>query len=185
VVLPAGGDAARLLSEVTAARDLSEVTSASCWPCSAPADWSWSIRGCRRSAAARPISIATANAEALSAHARSAGALEQRIGRRPRNDASLESFVFRRRRRDIGLGGRSADPSTRSRPPSVAMRPALQDAVFPTVAMACGPGEIAYLAQLREVFEGLGVRPALPVPRFGATCPAGGFELIEAAGAEP
>ena len=30
------------------------------------------------------------------------------------------------------------------------------------VAMACGPGEIAYLAQLREVFEGLGVAAGLP-----------------------
>jgi uncharacterized protein YllA (UPF0747 family) len=52
--------------------------------------------------------------------------------------------------------------------------------------MACGPGEIAYLAQLREVFEGVGVRPALPVPRFGATwLPPEAQELVAASGADP
>ena len=57
--------------------------------------------------------------------------------------------------------------------------------MFPTVAMACGPGEIAYLAQLREVFEGLGVRPALlgaALRRHVAAAEA--VELIEAAGAD-
>ena len=48
-----------------------------------------------------------------------------------------------------------------------------------------GPGEIAYLAQLREVFDGLGVRPALLVPRFGATwLPPEAVELIHDAGVE-
>src|SRR5439155_120779 len=70
--------------------------------------------------------------------------------------------------------------------PSVALRPVVQDALFPTVAMACGPGEAAYLAQLREVFEGLGVRGAAPVPRLSATwLPPAAGALLEAAGAEP
>ncbi len=70
--------------------------------------------------------------------------------------------------------------------PSVALRPAVQDGVFPTVAMAVGPGEIAYLAQLREVFEGVGVAPAMLVPRFGATwLPPEALALIEASGADP
>ena len=52
--------------------------------------------------------------------------------------------------------------------------------------MACGPGEIAYLAQLREVFAGVSVQPALPAPRFGATwMPPAAIELLEASGAEP
>lgn len=58
--------------------------------------------------------------------------------------------------------------------------------MFPTVAMAVGPGEIAYLAQLREVFEGVGVAPAMLVPRFGATwLPPEALALIEASGADP
>src|SRR6185295_16206556 len=70
--------------------------------------------------------------------------------------------------------------------PSVALRPVIQDAVLPTVAMACGPGEMAYLGQLREVFELLGVRAAAAVPRFGATwLPAAAVELIERSGADP
>jgi uncharacterized protein YllA (UPF0747 family) len=52
--------------------------------------------------------------------------------------------------------------------------------------MAVGPGELAYLAQLREVFAGLGVEPAAPAPRFGATwLPPEAVELIAASGAEP
>src|SRR6185369_16843303 len=44
--------------------------------------------------------------------------------------------------------------------------------------------EIQYLAQLREVFEGVGVRPAAPVPRLTATwLPPAAVELIEASGA--
>ena len=68
----------------------------------------------------------------------------------------------------------------------MALRPVVQDAIFPTVAMACGPGEIAYLAQLREVFEGLQVAAACPVPRLGVTwLPPAAVALIEAAGVEP
>jgi len=68
----------------------------------------------------------------------------------------------------------------------VALRPVVQDGVLPSVAMACGPGELAYLAQLREVFEGLEVRAACPVPRFTATwLPPAALALLEASGADP
>jgi uncharacterized protein YllA (UPF0747 family) len=51
--------------------------------------------------------------------------------------------------------------------------------------MACGPGEIAYLLQLTEVFAGVGVKPAAPAPRFGATwLPAAAVALAEAAGGD-
>ncbi len=68
----------------------------------------------------------------------------------------------------------------------MALRPVVQDGVLPTVAMACGPGELAYLAQLREVFEGLDVRAACPVPRFSATwLPPAAIALSRASGADP
>jgi uncharacterized protein YllA (UPF0747 family) len=141
--------------------------------------------------AARPIlDRYLANAEELSAQAHRAGALlQQRIGRQPLSEASLDSFVFAvddgvRRK----LSPEEARKRDRSLPlsPSVALRPAVQDGVFPTVAMACGPGEIAYLAQLREVFEGVGVLAACPVPRLSVTwLPPPAVELLESSGAEP
>jgi len=140
--------------------------------------------------AARPIlDRYLANAEDLSERARRAGALlQQRIGRQPLSEASLDSFVFAVEdgvRRKIAPD--EARQRDRSKPlsPSVALRPAVQDGVFPTVAMACGPGEIAYLAQLREVFEGVGVRPACPVARLSMTwLPPSAAELLEASGAD-
>jgi len=128
--------------------------------------------------------------EALAAAARAAGAwLEGRTGRRPLSDAALESFVFAVEggaRHKLSLAGARAAGAARALSPSVALRPVVQDAVFPTVAMACGPGEIAYLAQLREVFEMLEVRAACPVPRLGLTwLPAAAVALLEASGAEP
>lgn len=142
-------------------------------------------------AAARPwIDRYLAQADTLGAAARTAGArLEALTGRRPLADASLDSFVFAvtdgTRHKVSPAAARALPPGT-PLVPSVALRPVLQDAVLPTVAMACGPGELAYLAQLREVFEGLGVHAASPVPRFGATwLPPAALALIEASGADP
>ncbi len=141
-----------------------------------------------RAAARTVIDRYLANADALQAAARAAGdRLQSLAGRRPLSDASLESFVFEvRDGRRHKLAAAEARAAGLVLSPSVALRPAVQDGVFPTVAMAVGPGEIAYLAQLREVFEGVGVKPALLVPRFGATwLPAEGLTLAAAAGAEP
>jgi uncharacterized protein YllA (UPF0747 family) len=141
--------------------------------------------------AARPVlERYLARAGKLAGAARQAGAwLEARTGRRPLSDAALESFVFAIEdgaRRKLSPAEALAMPGTRALSPSVALRPVVQDAVFPTVAMACGPGEIAYLAQLREVFEGLGVMAACPVPRLGVTwLPPAAVALIEAAEADP
>lgn len=141
-------------------------------------------------AAARPIvDRYLARADELHAAARSAGArLEAIAGRRALTDASLESFVFRLEggaRLKVSAADARAAGASMTLSPSVALRPAVQDGVFPTVAMACGPGEIAYLLQLREVFDGVGVRPAAPAVRFGATwLPAAAVELSEAAGGE-
>jgi bacillithiol synthase len=142
-------------------------------------------------AAARPVlERYLGRAADLAGAARGAGTwLETRTGRRPLSDAALESFVFAIEdgvRRKVTPAEALAGPGVRTLSPSVALRPVVQDAVFPTVAMACGPGEIAYLAQLREVFEGLGVLAACPVPRLGLTwLPPAAVALIGAAGAEP
>lgn len=142
-------------------------------------------------AAARPIlDRYLASADALHAAALAAGArMETLTGKRALSDASLDSFVFRiaddARFKVAAAEARSAGASL-TLSPSVALRPAVQDGVFPTVAMACGPGEIAYLMQLREVFEGVGVKPAALAVRFGATwLPSAAVALAEASGCEP
>ena len=129
-------------------------------------------------------------AEALSTLAREAGAaVSSRIGRVPLADSALASFVFGIEdgvRQKLTVDEARARPAGSPLTSSVALRPVVQDGVLPTVAMACGPGELAYLAQLREVFEALEVRAACPVPRFAATwLPPAAAALIEASGAEP
>lgn len=131
-----------------------------------------------------------ARAGELSEAVRRAGdALEARGHRRALADVALDSFVFAiedgTRRKVMPDEARSAgDALVLS--PSVALRPAVQDGVLPTVAMTCGPGELAYLAQLKEVFAGVGVEPAAPVPRFSATwLPPPALTLLEESGADP
>ncbi len=148
-------------------------------------------RGPAFRAAARPIiDRYLAAAPALTQAARSAGErLEAATGRRPLADAALESFVFAIDdgvRRKVAATDAQARGAAAPLSPSVALRPVVQDGVLPTVAMACGAAEVAYLAQLREVFERLGVRAAAPVPRLTATwlAPAA-VELLDASGAPP
>jgi len=49
------------------------------------------------------------------------------------------------------------------------IRPVTQDYVFPTFAYVSGPNEIAYQAQLGDVYDFLSVETPLIFPRFGAT----------------
>jgi len=189
--LPACDQAAALLGRsLAAARDLGEATSA--LMLALFADQGLVVLDPRlpafRDAARAVIDRYLARADALASAAGAAGeSLERAIGRRPLAGQALESFVFAiedgaRRKVSVAEARATALPLS----PSVALRPVVQDGVLPTVAMACGPGEAAYLAQLREVFEGLSVTPACPVPRLGATwLPPAAVELLEAAGAEP
>src|SRR6185503_8528150 len=52
---------------------------------------------------------------------------------------------------------------------NVLVRPAMQDAIFPTAAYIGGPAEVAYFAQAGAVYQAFR-RPAPPVfPRISAT----------------
>jgi uncharacterized protein YllA (UPF0747 family) len=140
-------------------------------------------------AAARPIiDRYVAQADAMSRAASSAGAwLEQRAGKRPpttpRSSRSCSPSTTCAAR---SMPPRRARGAASVLSPSVALRPVVQDGVLPTVAMACGAAEIAYLAQLKEVFALADVAPAAPVPRLTATwLPPPAIELLEQAGVDP
>jgi bacillithiol biosynthesis cysteine-adding enzyme BshC len=53
--------------------------------------------------------------------------------------------------------------------PNVLLRPVVQDTLFPTVCYVAGPNELAYLGQLRGVYESFGVPMPLMYQRATAT----------------
>ena len=53
--------------------------------------------------------------------------------------------------------------------PNVLLRPIVQDTLFPTICYVAGPSELAYLGQLRGVYEQFGVPMPLMFPRATAT----------------
>lgn len=53
--------------------------------------------------------------------------------------------------------------------PNVLLRPIVQDCLFPTVGYVAGPSELAYLAQLKEVYPAFGLQAPLLYPRAMAT----------------
>ena len=53
--------------------------------------------------------------------------------------------------------------------PNVLLRPVVQDTLFPTACYVAGPSELAYLGQLREVYEHFTVPMPLIYPRATAT----------------
>ena len=53
--------------------------------------------------------------------------------------------------------------------PNVLLRPVVQDTIFPTICYVAGPSELAYLGQLRGVYEHFGVPMPLMYPRASAT----------------
>ena len=61
----------------------------------------------------------------------------------------------------------TAQPSAFS--PNVLLRPLVQDTLFPTACYVAGPNELAYLAQLRGVYDAFGVPMPLMQHRASAT----------------
>jgi bacillithiol biosynthesis cysteine-adding enzyme BshC len=53
--------------------------------------------------------------------------------------------------------------------PKAALRPMVQDTLLPTIAYVAGPGEIAYWAQLKGIYEALHLPMPILVPRAGFT----------------
>jgi bacillithiol biosynthesis cysteine-adding enzyme BshC len=53
--------------------------------------------------------------------------------------------------------------------PNVLLRPLVQDTLFPTVCYVAGPNELAYLGQLRGVYEAFGIPMPLMQQRASAT----------------
>jgi bacillithiol biosynthesis cysteine-adding enzyme BshC len=53
--------------------------------------------------------------------------------------------------------------------PNVLLRPIVQDTLFPTICYVAGPSELAYLGQLRGIYEAFGVPMPLFFPRSTAT----------------
>jgi bacillithiol biosynthesis cysteine-adding enzyme BshC len=64
---------------------------------------------------------------------------------------------------------RQAKESPAEFSPNVLLRPVAQDTLFPTVCYVAGPNELAYLGQLRSVYEQFGVPMPLMYPRASAT----------------
>jgi uncharacterized protein YllA (UPF0747 family) len=63
--------------------------------------------------------------------------------------------------------------------PNVVLRPVVQDAVLPVAGLVAGPGEVAYLSQLRGVYETLGVPMSGVFPRLSSTwLPAAAASLV-------
>jgi len=76
-------------------------------------------------------------------------------------------FAYRGRSRQALRPGEISAATALS--PNALLRPAVQDAIFPTAVFAGGPAEIAYFAQAAAVYETLG-RPVPPVfPRLSVT----------------
>jgi bacillithiol biosynthesis cysteine-adding enzyme BshC len=65
------------------------------------------------------------------------------------------------------------EPEVRARPgsfsPNVLLRPIVEDTLFPTICYVTGPNELAYLAQLKQVYEHFGVPMPLLYPRLSVT----------------
>ena len=65
------------------------------------------------------------------------------------------------------------EPEVRARPdsfsPNVLLRPIVEDTLFPTICYVSGPNELAYLAQLKAVYEHFGVPMPLLYPRLSVT----------------
>ncbi|HEY2434253.1 MAG TPA: bacillithiol biosynthesis cysteine-adding enzyme BshC [Vicinamibacterales bacterium] len=82
---------------------------------------------------------------------------------------SGDQLVVGERSFDVAALAQSAAASPQSFSPNVLLRPIVQDTLFPTICYVAGPSELAYLGQLRGVYEQFGVPMPLMFPRTTAT----------------
>ena len=80
-----------------------------------------------------------------------------------------EQFVAGERRLTAAALADAAASSPQQFSPNVLLRPVAQDTLFPTICYVAGPSEVAYLGQLREVYEHFGIPMPLIHPRATAT----------------
>jgi bacillithiol biosynthesis cysteine-adding enzyme BshC len=90
-------------------------------------------------------------------------------GRRTPIRSGTEGFIIDERTMSPAELAREVDAHADHFSPSVLLRPIVQDAIFPTACYVAGPNELAYLAQLREVYGHFGVPMPLIYPRASAT----------------
>jgi bacillithiol biosynthesis cysteine-adding enzyme BshC len=90
-------------------------------------------------------------------------------GRRQRLQAAEDGFRTRERKYSTAelLDMLEREPARFT--PDAALRPITQDALLPTAVYVAGPTEIAYLAQLKKVYEFFGVPMPVAYPRASAT----------------
>lgn len=70
----------------------------------------------------------------------------------------------------------ASDPGSFS--PNVVLRPLLQDALLPTIAYIAGPGEVAYFAQFRTLYDWAHIPMPIIWPRAGVTLLEGRIDKI-------
>ncbi len=80
---------------------------------------------------------------------------------------------FADRRGSFWAAERELESAIRSHPekfsPSAALRPVVQEVLLPTLCQVAGPGELTYLAQLKEVFSLFGLEMPPVRPRLSLT----------------
>lgn len=62
--------------------------------------------------------------------------------------------------------------------PNVFLRPVIQDQLLPTLGYVAGPGEVAYYAQMRELYPHFDLEMPVIFPRFSATLIESGIDRI-------
>lgn len=125
-------------------------------------------------ATARLAADAGRRLEALGYHAQAAPAagslsLFYLDGRRDAVKFEGREAIVGERRVPLAALADEADRTPEHFSPNVLLRPLVQDTLFPTIAYVAGPNELAYLGQLRGVYEHFGVPMPLVYPRATAT----------------
>jgi len=95
--------------------------------------------------------------------------LEAKLGR-DRLVATDQGFATRRSGETFTLADleRIAADEPQRLSPNVLLRPAVEAALFPTLAYLAGPGEQAYFPQTTPIYDTLGIAPQTVLPRWSA-----------------